>query len=419
MPNNLANKTCLVYDNGLFIELAIILTKSFGRVLYYTPSKVGAFPKSVTARVGEGIDGVERINDFWDYFDQTDIFIFPDIYYADLQAQIRRMGGRVWGMGGAEYLELDRWRSRIEQEKLGLPTQATKLCEGIEDLRDYLEGKKDLHVKISTYRGDQETFHYIDKFTMEPMLTKLEHTLGPQKEDYPFVVEEGIEGVEIGYDGWTVDGQFPKTAMYGYEIKGSGYIGKIREYKDFPIALTTINTGLATIFKREGSRGFFSTEVRVGKDRIPYLIDPCMRCGSPPTEVSIECYDNLAEIIWEGSDGNLVVPKPLGKYSAMAVITSEWADSNWMPIEFPEEYRQWIKFRYLSVIDGKYYIAPADTGLLKIGGIVAVEDSIEECFKKIKTIAPTIKGFQLEVDIKWFDEAKQTISDGAKNGVNF
>jgi hypothetical protein len=419
MTTDLSTKTALICDNGLFVELADVLSRSFGRVIYWTPCKVGAFPKSVSSKIGIGIDSIERITEFWDYVDEADIFIFPDIYYADLQKHLRDEGRLVWGMGGAEFLELDRWKSRKLQGKLGLPVPPTKMCHGVEELKNYLNGKENMYVKVSTYRGDQETFEYVNDFTMEPMIAKLTATLGPEAEDYPFMVEGQIKGVEIGYDGFTVDGQFPLISAYGYEIKASGYIGKIGEYKSFPAALTTVNSGLAKVFKENNARGFFSTEVRVGKDKVPYLTDPCMRCASPPSEAMFEAYYNLAEIIWEGAGGNLIVPKPKGKFALMSVINSEWADSNWMPIDFPEENRPNIKFRYLAVIDGKYYIAPAETGLFKLGGVIAIEDSIDACIAKIKEVAKSIKGYKLTVETEFFDKGMETIEEGRKYGINF
>ena len=73
------DKTVCIIDNGLFIELAVTLSKSFGRVLYYM-HWVNAFPQSNTRIVGKGIPGVERIYNYWDIKDEVDLWVFPDIY---------------------------------------------------------------------------------------------------------------------------------------------------------------------------------------------------------------------------------------------------------------------------------------------------------------------------------------------------
>jgi hypothetical protein len=45
--------------------------------------------------VGEGFEGIERIHDFFDYVDEADIFIFPDVYDGDLQRYLEAQGKLV------------------------------------------------------------------------------------------------------------------------------------------------------------------------------------------------------------------------------------------------------------------------------------------------------------------------------------
>src|ERR1700734_2404600 len=102
---NLKEKTAIVHDNGLFIEIAITLSKYFKKVYYYMPWKNG-FPKSNQYIVGEGMEGIEVIHNFWDYKDKADIFIFPDIYDGDVQMELLRQNKLVWGSRKGEDMEL-------------------------------------------------------------------------------------------------------------------------------------------------------------------------------------------------------------------------------------------------------------------------------------------------------------------------
>src|SRR5512137_1964280 len=193
----------LIYDNGLFVSWAERLTEYFDRVLYYNPCK-NAFPKSNSRLVGTGIEGVEKVTDFWDVVDDVDLFIFPDVYDGDLQNELRRQGKRVWGSGKGEEIELHRWETKQLLARMGLPVQPVVKIVGLEALRDHLksvDGKK--WIKVSWTRGDMETWEHESYDLSEPRLDELENKLGAKKKVIEFIVEDDIpDAVEVAYDGY-------------------------------------------------------------------------------------------------------------------------------------------------------------------------------------------------------------------------
>lgn len=422
MNDDLKQKTVLVFDYGLFHCVAERLARDFGRVLYYVPWK-GAFPKSSTILIGKGFDNVERIpdsdrkKDFWDYIDEVDLFVFPDLLDSDLQEHLRDMGKRVWGSGRADRLETDRLMFRKLQEKLKMPTPKYEVIKGMQALKEFLMDTEDVYVKVSVWRGDIETFHHDNYVISAPYLEDLEYHLGPKKETMEFIVEYPVKGVEIGYDGISIDGKFPEITAYGYEEKGRAYIGKIAKYEDLPEALKTTNEKLSSTFKEMGLRGFYSNEIRIGKDKIPYLVDPCVRCASPPTEVMVEAYSNFSEILWHGAGGQLVVPKPTGKYLALARICSPYAEKDYTTIEYPDSMAKQVKLRNATVCDDGIYIIPygADT----IGSLVGIGQTIDEAIEKVKKNSDKVKAIRVEIYSDAFDKIKETISEGKKYGINF
>src|ERR1035437_6230905 len=104
---DLKTKVATVYDYGLFVELAIKLAPSFKKLNYFVPWK-SSFPKSDLAIIGDGIEGVTRVENFFDIKEETDIFIFPDVYDGDLQLDLESQGYLVWGCRKGEEMELDR-----------------------------------------------------------------------------------------------------------------------------------------------------------------------------------------------------------------------------------------------------------------------------------------------------------------------
>jgi len=416
---DLSTKSCLVVDNGLFCEISVKLASKFGKVYYWTPW-VSAFPKSNDLLIGAGLPEIERIRWFWDYVDKADVIVFPDVYFGDLQEQLRDMGKAVWGGFRGDELELNRNGTKKLLKKLGLPVGHYEQVVGLSALREYLKAHKDVYIKVSTVRGDFETFHAPSYSLVEPKLDELESKLGAKKYIEEFIVEDNVEAeVEIGYDGWCIDGKFPEIGIAGYEIKDKGLLAAIKPYDELSDEIRMVNDKLSPILTNYGYRGFFSTELRITKDKTPYLIDPCMRCGSPPSELYQEMFANLPEIVWGGAHGQLVKPEPTCKFGCEVMLHSSWADEHWQAIEFPPEIRQFIKLRNPTVINDKYYVVPQKVGLAEIGAVVGIGDTLKEAIEHAKKNCEQVKGYYIEAKLDSVDEAIKQIEAGEKLGIKF
>jgi phosphoribosylamine-glycine ligase len=414
---NLKEKVAIVYDNGLFIEIAKTLSKSFKKVYYYMPWKNG-FPKSNQYIVGEGIEGIERIQNFWDYVDKADIVIFPDIYDGDLQLELVKQGKLVWGGRKGEEMELYRDRMKRYMKSLGLYTTPFTVIKGLDALREYLKDHDNVWVKQNITRGDFETFHSESYQVIEPVLDELEHNLGRSKFLKEFVVEDALDdAVETGVDLYTIDGNYPSQTLAGIEVKDLGYVGKIVPYSELSPKVTDFNDKIKDALKQYGYRGFMSTEIRVTKDKPPYMVDFCARAGSPPNELYQLMYKNLAEIIWYGACGILIDPITTKKYGIEALIHSSWADKNWQAITFPAKFRDNIKLRNAVKINGLYYAVPQSVGLPEIGAVVTEADTIEDAVEQAKEIAESIVGHYIEVKIDSIDVALEQFKKLEEFGV--
>lgn len=401
--------TVLVYDHGLFVELAITLSKHFGRVLYYVPWENG-YPKSNACLIGQGIKGVERVLSPWSHFDEIDLWVFPDVYEGALQQHLVSMGKRVWGCRMGEELELDRVASKEHCRTLGIDIGPYEVVIGLDALREHLKRNKNQFVKVSSTRGDFETFKSDNYELIEPRLDELEHSLGAKKKIMEFVVEDEISpAIEIGYDGYTVDGKFPKSAIVGVEVKDKAYACRTMPYAQLPRDVRAVNDRLRPTLKDYGYRGFISTEVRCDDQGHAYLIDPCTRCGSPPSELYQIMITNLADVIWEGSEGIVVEPEFAKPYGAQILLLSDWADRNWQQVEFPASIRENVKLRNMTMIDGDYYVIPQWSGMPEIGAVVAMGDSEGEAIAECKRLAEMVEGYSIEKPIEALDEAKKDL----------
>lgn len=408
---NLKSKTVMVYDYGQFVEFSIRLSRDFGRTLYFAPWVEEGYPTSRILRIGEGIEGVERVTEIWSHLDDIDLIVFPDAYEPDLQEYLASLGKRVWGCRQGAELELDRKKTKEIAKGLGIDVPPYRVVTGLDALRRHLKSHDDQWVKISVTRGDMETFHSANYEAAEQRLDELEHNLGAKKKEMEFLVEEGINpAVEVGYDGFTIDGKFARGAIVGVEVKDQSYVGRTLAYRDLPEGVKSVNEKLAPALKRYGYRGFLSTEVRCTPDGKAYLIDPCARAGSPPSEIMMEMIGNLSEILWEGASGTVVEPEFTAKWGAMIVVDSEWAKENWQHVRFPPKLRDKIKLRHLTVIDGEHYTIPQGSGHAVIGGIIGLGDSADAAIADCRKTADQFEGHQIDKPVEALDKAKDELA---------
>jgi hypothetical protein len=277
-------------------------------------------------------------------------------------------------------------------------------------LREYLKAHENVFVKVSVTRGDFESFSSKNYEYIEPRLDELEHTLGAKKLIAEFIVEEAVDdAVEIGYDGFCVDGAYPNDAVLGLEVKDKGYVGHVRPFAEMPKEITEFLNAISPAMKRYQYRNFLSTENRITKEHKSYMNDLCSRCGSPPTEVKLLNINNLADILWYGAEGESVDPEYLKQWEAQVMIDSFWSDRNWQAIQFPKEVRDNVKLRQCTVIEGQYYVIPQSEGSTCVGSVVGNGDTMEEAIEEVKAVSKQIEGYYLEIHDDALDDAQKEL----------
>jgi hypothetical protein len=407
---NLKTKTCLVWDNGLFVSLAVTLSAHFGKVLYYCPWITG-FPTSQLQMIGVGVKGIERVDSPWTRLDEVDIFVFPDVYEGDVQKYLASLGKRVWGCRGGCEMEIDRARSKEISKGLGIEVGPYKTMVGIDKLRKHLKTHEDQYVKISRTRGDMETFHAPNYEAIEGKLDEIDFKLGPKADLMEFIVEDNTgPAIEVGYDGYSIDGQFPNYCLVGVEAKDTAYVAKQMKYTKIPRSVSGVNEKLSPKLREYKYRGFLSTEIRSTEDGHDYLIDPCCRSGSPPGELYQLIVENLGEVIWQGSQGILVEPEFAGKWGAELIILSDALAEGWIKVSYPKEYEDNVKLRYFTEYEGSKYVIPQANKMPFLGAVVAYGDTAKEAIDRVTEITKTVEAF----DIRSQSDALETALDDLK-----
>lgn len=398
---------CVVDNSGSYVALAIRLAKEFKHVYYSNPAWQHSYPNPNLSSIGDGYEEIEVVDNVFDIFDKVDFWIYPDVYYGPFQEFLKSQGEIVWGSGAAEELELERDVLKKQMDRLGLPVNKWWKVQGMTDLREFLQDHSGIWVKLNKWRGLIETF-FCEKYELvKPELDEIEYCKGIDAEAVTFICEEPIDNaVEIGYDGYCVDGQFPEAWLSGVEIKDKAYAGVWKPYKDLSPLITQFNTAMVDEFKAYGYRGFVSLENRI-VGRKSYMTDFTARMPCPPGSIYLEMVKNLGAVMWAGANGEIIPAENAALYGVELLIESNWAIKHECPVYFPPSVAQWVKLKKCIKKDKIDYIIPVPYGTSDIGSIAGIGDTLQAASEAVKKVADQIDGIELSIRQDALDSAQE------------
>ena len=415
---DLSDKTAIVYDRGgLYLYCAEKLAEKYKTVAYYLADS-DAYPTSQKASIGAGLPNIKRIHDFWKHIDEADVVYFFDCYDGELQHYLKGKGYKVFGSGRGEQVEIDKVKFLDQLREFNLPVAETYIAKGMQDLKDYLRERdgQTMYLK-NLHRGDFESRKFTSLAQSKPFLDDLRKRVGTASDTMEVLVQHKIDAdLEVGYDGFCVNGEFTDNCIVGYEIKDKGFVGKIFEIP--PDMLKNMNDVFSGVFKKLGYNGNYSTEIRVTKDGEPYYIDATCRVPSPPGELMCEIYENWADATYQIACGIVPVLEPKAKYGAEIVLTSDWHNEHELHVSIPKNIRQYVKLKNHTLRDGEFYCIPNGNGGF-FGAVVAWDDTLDGAIEKVMEYAKQVDADECDYDEGLFEDAKKQIEAGIKHGIEY
>lgn len=373
-----------VVDKGLFLPVAQRLARDGARTSYWSPHD-RAFP-TVRDLVGEGFEGIERVESPFQNKEEVDCFVFPDVGFSWEQHTLIEMGFPVWGARFGDSLETMRGKFlHTLQFDTDLPVPKHQKIVGIDKLREHLREREDVYIKISRYRGDMETFHWrswdLDSNTIDHYAVRF----GPFRNLISFYVFDKIDtDIEDGCDAWSIDGQWPSLVIHGMESKDKAYLGTWQKYEDLPEELRVVNEQFGPVLRKFEYRSFFSTEVRI-KGKESNFIDPTCRCGSPPSQCMAEMIKNYGDIIWNGAHGIMIEPEPAFQFGVQGLLFPERDSEGWEFIRADKKMDQWIKCGHCCKVDDQICFPPSqELNGQPVGWLVGVGNTINEAIDHLR-----------------------------------
>lgn len=415
--NELASKTCLVWDHGLDIGLAERLSRDdgFGRVLYHSPYQEGfsLFDKAI---LGWGVGRIERCNDPWRVKKEVDCFVFTDIEHSGEQEELESQGFAVWGARRGDSLELNRQKFHKILGDVGLDVPKFDLVMGITKLKEYLKANdKPCYIKSERFRGSWETVHFRSWKLDEGMINFRHCKLGKKGDLMDFLVFEPIETkLEIGGDTWNIDGGWPLLMLHGDEAKDKAYLSAVTKRTDMPPQIQEILSAFGPVLKPYRYRQFWSMEDRV-KGLHHYFGDATTRGPFPASASHMEIWKNFPMIIWAGAHGELIEPEAAAKFTCEVMVNIKAEEGMEATAEFPEELKQWLKPADCYVIDGVLCIVPEAH---EAGWMVAIDDTVEGVIEKQKAQCDLLPD-GMSADMEPLAELLQVVNEAEDKGIEF
>ncbi len=291
----------IVVDFGLFCEIARTLALQGAEKVGFFSDFASAFPSQYQLQVGAGFQNVVRINDFYPLIGQGYTWIMPDILHGGLAVHLEGLGENVWSAKYAEDVELFRIECKELFEQLKIPVPKWDVVVGITALREYLKTHENVFIKISLIRGMSETWKSENLKFSEGILDRLARDLGPWREKQEFLCEAEVpDAVEISYDLYSVDGEYPQKTVFGVEIKSEAWFARTMIYDQLPPQVRDYNAKIAPTLKEYRCRSNTPCELRVEKNGDYKAIDVCMREGSPSSEAKLNLISNWPKIYGDG-----------------------------------------------------------------------------------------------------------------------
>lgn len=420
---NLSNKKLLIIDRGHYTDVAMHCGKFCET--YYNVLTADPYENSPRAQIGKGLPGVKWVGSYEEVLDRVDAVFFTDVYDGKKQEFLRSKGYPVCGCGASEKAELKKDFFFEEMDRAGLPVPDTYRAEGLDDLWEYLKDKKPGEYFIKSaeqYRGDWETEKFYNRHQLKLLINNKRQQLGEERaKEIELLVQRKIESeVEVGVDGFSLNGRMPKNSAIGYEIKDEGIIERI--FPEYPENIQAVLDKMTPMYRRlGGDAGSYSLEMRITGDGDIYPLDATKRCANPPTALLCKMYGkSYVEALFALASGEMPELRPEHEYGAEIVLYSKWlGEDNELHIGCPDGAPlDWLALKSAVRKGGQYYRVPNDN-CGNLGSVRETGKTWEDAAKKAVARIDELDIAALDCKRGLFDEAEKAIKAGRKFGIEF
>jgi hypothetical protein len=403
-------------QSGIYTEQCNALWKKGDTVKYWTSWEADSqFDHYAT---GIGFGNMEKVKYAAEWYEWADLIFNPNVTGQDEIEFLRNIFPKksTFGCGKSFKLEQDRWGLKKVLNDIGINFSQSERIIGTDNLREYLKTNKDKYIKISTFRGDIESFYAKDSKTVDLVIDRIASSRGPFKNKIEFICEDTIDSdVEIGSDLIFNGNDYLKPYIYGYECAKGLYIGRVSE--TLPTLLKEVADKLKPVLKKLDYRSAISTEIKCVNKTTSYFLDITCRLPNPLCALYNEYITNWKDVVYKTGLKQDVRLDIKYKYIGAFFLNSSHGHDHYIKIDVEEKDRDHIKFVSVAQNDGSYYSVK---GTEKICVIIAGGQTVQEVIDTIKKYAGKVNADGLEKDSVYaMDKVTDIIKRGNAMGLEF
>lgn len=353
-----------------------------------------------------------------DWYEWADLIFSPNCIGQDTVAFLRRTfkNKSIFGSGDMAKAEQSRWGLKKILKDIDIKFSRSERIIGTDNLREYLKTNKDKFIKLSTFRGDTESFYAKDAKSVDLKIDEICRDRGPLKDKAEFIIEDTIDSdVEIGGDLIFSKDDYLKPYLYGYEVAKHFYIARCSE--ELPKLLKDGFDKLKPVLTKLDYRSCISTEIKVTSKTESYFLDLTTRLANPLCALFNEYILNWREVVIAVGYGKKIRLDIKHKYLGAFFLNSHCGDKNYIKIDVDEKDTDHIKFVSVCKNNGSYYSVK---GTEKIAVIIAAGNTVQEVIDTIKKYAGKVNADGLEKDSVYaMDQVTDIIKRGHAMGLEF
>jgi phosphoribosylamine-glycine ligase len=411
----------LVLDTWLAIDHAMRFVTDGCVVYYWLSGYIKGAPLFEETVIGDGFP-LEKIEDWGGVIDKVGLVYVTDNVFPQLALHLReRLGKRVYGPTP----ELVRWETdRVygyqKMKEKGINVPPGKVCQGKKELIQYIDEKekegKRVWVKVENrFRGQVETFSVSSASEAEAVLGQV--GLGPYLDEMKVLVQEDVEGVEIGCDAWVTPEGVLEPIAYTIEKKKKNNVAVWQRKSDF---IDYWYGKVIDVIQETDYRCNLSVE-GIWNGRDLFVLEPTSRNAYPSSNLYSRFVKNWVDVVWAVAEGRVVEVEVDWDQPYMVQFSVWTHDTKLMRIiDLPEELVKWdgegVGFRRVVYKDGKYWYVP---GSDIVATVNAKGKTLDEAFKRAEEMVQQIKSLLTVVNLEIKDEVKEDLKRLEKLGEKF
>lgn len=401
---------------GLYVQQCNSLWKKGDIIKYWTSWQ--ADQKWDWYSIGLNYGHLDKVKYLAEWYSWADAYFFPDVTGQDELVFLKSIYPKksCFGSALAHKLEQDRWGLKKILKDIDIRFARSERIFGIDELRNYFIKNKDKFIKLSTFRGDVESFYAKDGESIDLKLDEIAQARGPFKNKVEFIIEDAINSdVEIGADLIFSKDDYQKPFLYGYECGKKFYFCHVSE--ELPLLLKDVMEKLKPVLKKLDYRSCISTEIKCVDKNTSYFLDITCRLANPLCALFNTYITNWREAVIKTGLGEKVRLNFKHKYLGAMFLNSNHGLQHYIHIEVEDKDLDHIKFVVVGENDGKFYsIRGAD----KVAVIVAGGNTIQEVIDIIKKYADRVNADGLDKGaVHEIDKIHDIIASGKLLGISF